>query len=307
MDTIRINAPAKINLSLKVGPRRADGYHEIETLIQAISLCDRLEISASGADEDILEISGPAANELGQSPLEDNLVLRAVGVIRKFKSDIPKVRISLEKIIPAGAGLGGGSSDAAATLIGINRLFGIDLKKSELDSMGARLGSDVPFFVSAGSAQASGRGEIIENINLPTDYQILVVRPLGSVSTAQAYGSLKRRHKKALTVQPSQAKFGGFASLESMLEGLKMVGNDFEELFEPPQERPNDWLELGSEIRSIKRNLKELGSEIERLSGSGSAVYGIFPLSGSLEGTGKLRERGWQVFEAKPVSLPYLE
>ena len=86
-----------------------------------------------------------------------------------------------------------------------------------------------------------------------------------------------------------------------------MVGNDFEELFEPAQERPNDWSELGSEIRSIKRNLKELGSEIERLSGSGSSVYGIFPLSASLEETGKLSKRGWQVFLAKPVTLPYPE
>ena len=305
MDTIRTNAPAKINLSLKVGPRRADGYHEIDTLIQAISLCDRLDISESGTDEDILEISGPAANELGQCPLEDNLVMRAIGTIREFKSDIPKVRISLEKNIPTGSGLGGGSSDAAATLIGLNRLFSMGQDRSKLASLGARLGSDIPFFFSGGSARASGRGEIIENINLPTDYRILVVRPRGSVSTAQAYGSLRRQNKKALTVQPSQAKFVGFASLESMLEGLKMVGNDFEELFEPPQERPNDWSELGSEIRSIKRNLKELGSEIERLSGSGSAVYGIFPLSASLEGTGKLRERGWQVFEAKPVALPY--
>jgi len=132
-----------------------------------------------------------------------------------------------------------------------------------------------------------------------------------SVSTARAYGSLGRGQdkgqNKTLTVPPSQAKFGGFTSLESMLEGLKMVCNDFEELFEPQQERPNDWSELGSEIRSIKRNLKELGSEIERLSGSGSSVYGLFPLSGTLKGIAKLRERGWQVFEAKPVTLPYPE
>ena len=177
---MQLFAPAKINLSFKILRRREDGFHEIETLMAPISLRDELTIepNESGLVFSVDDPSLPAG--------EDNLVVRAA---RSFFGDVqekPRVRITLRKKIPHGAGLGGGSSDAASTLLGLNQLYGGRLPSSRLTNMAAGIGSDVPFFLVQSAAWCRGRGEIVEPAAVPS-LPLLLLKPQFGVSTAWAY------------------------------------------------------------------------------------------------------------------------
>ena len=180
---MQLFAPAKINLSLKILGRRADGFHDIDTLMAPISLRDELVIepneSASGIDFSIDDSTLPTG--------EENLVVRAA---RRFYAEIeeePRVRITLRKRIPHGAGLGGGSSDAASTLLGLNQLHGTPLSFSRLTSLAAGIGSDVPFFLTAGPARCRGRGEIADPVEALPGLPLLLLKPEFGVPTPWAY------------------------------------------------------------------------------------------------------------------------
>ena len=178
---MQLFAPAKINLFFKILRRREDGFHEIETLMAPISLADQLTIEPndSGFDFSSDDPKLPAG--------EDNLVVRAARAFFEEAREEPRVRITLQKKIPHGAGLGGGSSDAASTLLGLNELYHGTLNSARLTSLAAAIGSDVPFFLARSAAWCRGRGEIVEAIGSLPELSLLLLKPEFGVSTPWAY------------------------------------------------------------------------------------------------------------------------
>lgn len=187
-DSIRLKAAAKINLSFKIKHRRADGFHEVETLMAPISLADELTIErVPGA--------GPIEFTCDDPSLptgDDNLVTRAARVFLERTGAIAALRIVLKKRIPHGAGLGGGSSDAATTLLALNQLLTAQLPADRLAELGGEIGSDVPFFIHRSAAMCRGRGELVEPVSLPGALQLLLLKPLFGVATPWAYSRWKQ-------------------------------------------------------------------------------------------------------------------
>ncbi|MBI3252566.1 MAG: 4-(cytidine 5'-diphospho)-2-C-methyl-D-erythritol kinase [Candidatus Omnitrophica bacterium] len=279
---MKIRAPAKINLFLNVRRRRPDGTHEIETLFERVSLCDTLTLSPrkSGIK---LECSDP---KIPSGP--ENLAFRAAALLRAHTGVRKGVFIKLEKKIPVAAGLGGGSSDAAAVLLGLNRLWRLHLSKKKLRELAFELGSDVPFFVLETSfALGRGRGEILKRIPAHGRriWHCLVKPPFG-ISTKAAYGALKTRH---LTPQKPDAKM----LLHSIQKGdvgtlSKLLANSLE-------------LSLNKRVKTIfeiKESLKNQGAMASLMSGSGSSVFGVFgSMAAAFRASRFFRKRkGWQVF-----------
>ena len=182
-DDMQVFAPAKINLSLKILGRRNDGFHEIETLIVPITVYDEIKINPKKSGEGIEfrceDPSVPKGN--------DNLVVRAATLFFETTSLTPAVSIQLKKKIPHGAGLGGGSSDAATTLLALNQLFEANLTRDELARLGSIIGSDVPFFIAESVAICRGRGELVTPIQLSERLSILLLKPEFGVPTQWAY------------------------------------------------------------------------------------------------------------------------
>ena len=180
---MQVFAPAKINLSLKILGRRSDGFHEIETFIMPISLCDEIEIGKSGSSTAIEFHCDDPSVPAG----DDNLIVRAAKsffVATKLK---PAVSIELKKKIPHGAGLGGGSSDAAAALLALNELFDTKLPREALAKIAETIGSDVPFFIFQSAALCKGHGELVTPVKLKEKLPIVLLKPAFGVSTAWAY------------------------------------------------------------------------------------------------------------------------
>ncbi|MEP4076894.1 4-(cytidine 5'-diphospho)-2-C-methyl-D-erythritol kinase [Haloferula sp.] len=180
--TIDVTAPAKLNLSLRVLGRREDGFHDIDSLMVALpGLHDRL--SFQGADED-----GFSCNAEGVPSDESNLVIKALSVFRRETKMMTPLAIHLEKNVPHGAGLGGGSSDAAATLRALDRIHGTGLSHERLCAMAAEIGSDIPFFLGSSVARVGGRGERVEEAPELPEISLLLLKPSFGVSTPEAYG-----------------------------------------------------------------------------------------------------------------------
>ena len=246
---MQLFAPAKINLRFKILRRREDGFHEIETLMVAISLRDELTIEPN--DEEGMAFS---CDDPSLPADENNLVLRAA---RRFFAEIkaePKVRIALRKKIPHGAGLGGGSSDAASTLLGLNALHGQPLPPARLTSVAAEIGSDVPFFVCASAARCRGRGEIVEPIAALPRWPLLLLKPEFGVPTPWAYG--------------------GWASARPLPDldyGVQSLGDV---LLENDLERPvfEKYIFL-AHLKSWLRRQPEVAAAM--LSGSGSTMFAV--------------------------------
>ena len=180
---MQVFAPAKINLSLKILSRRKDGFHEIETLIAPVSLHDEIKIDKIDRGKGIEFRCDDTSVPRG----EDNLVVRVAKSFFAATKLTPAVSIELKKKIPHGAGLGGGSSDAAATLLALNRLFETKLSREELAKLGSEIGSDVPFFIFESAALCRGRGELVTPVQLPEQLSILLLKPDFVVATAWAY------------------------------------------------------------------------------------------------------------------------
>lgn len=244
---------AKINIGLTIVEKRPDNYHNIETIFYPIPLNDILEIVPSKGEESSLHLSGIKID----GNADDNLVMRAYRLL-KADYNIPPVDIYLEKIIPFGAGLGGGSSDAAFTLKGLNELFELGLDTKALQTYASELGADCAFFIENKPIFATGKGDIFEEIDLSlSGTPIVLVKPDISISTKEAYAHIKPRPM-------------GFPINE--LIGLPvdswdhLIENDFEETIFP--NHPT--------IAKIKRALFDNGAIYALMSGSGSSVYGLF-------------------------------
>lgn len=248
---------AKINIGLNVVEKRADGYHNLETVFYPLNLLDALEITTDEhqADSVKLKVSGEA---IAGRP-SDNLVMKACNLMRSmFPEKIERLSVHLHKHIPTGAGLGGGSSDAAFTIKALNEKFSLGMSVDQMEQLSAQLGADCPFFIKNQPVFAEGIGDIFTDIDIVLKGKTLVlVKPDISVSTADAY-SLVSPHKPQQSLRES---------LRLPVEEWKNhVVNDFE----------SSVFKKFPEIAAIKDRLYDLGALYASMSGSGSAVYGIF-------------------------------
>jgi 4-diphosphocytidyl-2-C-methyl-D-erythritol kinase len=260
MPMLRVPAFAKVNLRLDVLGRRADGYHELRTVFQALSLHDTLRLVRTRSPGIALEVTGDAA--LAAADQRANLVTRALEAARRELRLSGGIRAELHKRIPTGRGLGGGSSDAAAALAGVLRLTGRRLAPEHLLEMAAGLGADVPFFLFGGRALATNRGDEIYPLpDLPRRVVLIVAPREIAVSTREAYGWLGRR----LTKQVPASRLWSFCALCWSPQGGG-VANDFEAAVFRRYPR----------LGRIRRALVEQGAAEAALAGSGSAVFGIF-------------------------------
>ena len=201
---MQLYAPAKINLSFEIKGQRADGFHEIETLMAPISLSDRLTIERGTTTADVRFSCDDPSLANG----EENLVVQAARLFQKAAKTGAGVEIALEKKIPHGAGLGGGSSDAATTLLGLNELFETRLDQRDLIGLAAQIGSDVPFFILGSAAVCRGRGEVVEPARLPASFNLLLVKPDFGVPTPWAYQKWKDSRELPNVNYASQEFFG---------------------------------------------------------------------------------------------------
>ena len=246
---------AKINLGLSVISKRPDGFHNLETIFYPLPVCDVLEIVPSKETRMVnsgLTIPGSPAN---------NLVLRAYHLVKKNYSQVGPLEIHLHKAIPMGAGLGGGSSDAANILMLVDRCFNLKISDEDMKLYALEMGSDCPFFLQSLPCFASGRGEILEPLNLDlSGYSILLIHPEIHVETARAF----MRIRPEAPAHPLR---------ESILEPLTEWKNTIRNAFETPvfEEHPS--------LKKIKEKLYDAGALYAAMTGSGSTIYGIFQKS----------------------------
>lgn len=279
--TFSLPSYAKINLRLRVLGKRPDGYHELSTIFQTITLHDRLTFRT--LDSARLELECDA---LDVPTDETNLVLRAARLLRERFRIERGAHVKLEKMIPTGGGLGGGSSNAAVALIGLAQLWEIETSRDQLVELGASLGADVPFFFTGGRALGMGRGTEIAPLADAPPMSLLVVSPRVKISTAEAFKSLnapaltKDFAPVNLLVSREESEFSG--SLHAPL------ANDFEPAIFRQQ----------PEIECARNALRDAGAGAALLSGSGSSVFGIFENASEVASARtRLRiEEGWQVF-----------
>ncbi|WP_298611555.1 4-(cytidine 5'-diphospho)-2-C-methyl-D-erythritol kinase [uncultured Odoribacter sp.] len=253
---MRIYPNAKINIGLSVTEKRTDGFHNLETVFYPVGLKDVLEINREEGPKRVcyFENTGIAVD----CAEDKNLVVRAYKLLA-LAYDLPAVRISLFKSIPFGAGLGGGSSDAAYTLKALNEYFGLGISEKGLENYASRLGSDCAFFIRNRPSFACGKGEILEDIDIQLDpYEIVIVKPDCNVATAEAYAG----------IVPAKAIFDlrGLGKLP-VTEWRKRVINDFETAI----------FAKYPVIQRIKEELYGRGALYASMTGSGTGVFGIFP------------------------------
>jgi 4-diphosphocytidyl-2-C-methyl-D-erythritol kinase len=279
MDMIRLPAFAKINWTLDVGSLRPDGYHEISSVMQSVSLYDSLTLTC------VPEGLSVACLAPGVPSGAANIAYRAMELIApQIKTG---VRVEIVKRIPVAAGLGGGSSDAAAVLVGLNRMLQIGWGESELLAAAAEIGSDVPFFITGGTALTLGRGEKVLRLAPAPKTWLVLVTPECAVSTADVYARFTTPLPYPRTPRMVQALKSG-----DRMEMLSSLSNDLEAVTSAalPQ------------IELIKIRLLALGAEKALMSGSGPTVYGIFPSPDqAAEAASRLREQWLQVYLCQTI------
>jgi 4-diphosphocytidyl-2-C-methyl-D-erythritol kinase len=271
MRQIRLRAFAKVNYALDVLGLRGDGYHEVRTVMQSISLADGVDLQRTRGGFELA--SEPEEVEIG--PPERNTAYLAWKLLRESTGDELPVKVTLSKMIPAGAGLGGGSADAAAVLVGLNELFGLGLRIEELCEIGAGIGADVPFCVPGGTALGEGIGDVLSPLPAPPAHRLVVAKPLGSADTATIYGAYdETKAESTRSVDPviSALRSVNLSALASA------VGNDLAPVTAG----------LVPEVAILERTLLEYGALGTSMSGSGTAVYGVF---GDQEAAGVAKDR----------------
>lgn len=246
----------KINLGLRIVSKRTDGYHDIETVMYPVkNLCDILEILPYDCEDIDFSVTGMTVD----GPSEDNICIKAYRAVQREYPQVKGVYMHLHKAIPMGAGLGGGSSDAAFVIRGLSDLFGLGLSMAQMERLASEVGSDVPFFIKNVPAIATGRGECLEEYpHLLGGYQLVLVKPEISVGTAEAYaGVAPYRSEIRLSEALVRCPIG---------EWKTGIVNDFEASV----------FTRYPVIARIKADLYRLGADYASMSGSGSAVFGIF-------------------------------
>lgn len=280
-----VDATAKLNLFLRIVRRREDGYHDIDTVMTAIDLHDTLEFHPThdaGIHLSVeLAVSPETGVTAGTIPLgSENLVVRAAELIRKTAGISTGAQIRLIKRIPSAAGMGGGSSDAAATLLGLNHLWGVGLDRQQLQGLAAQLGSDVAFFLGGSvMARCTGRGEILEPLKLPAILHFVVARPVAGLSTPLVY-----RH-----CQPDTQGFSPEGLIAALAQGrVAHAAQCLHNGLQAPAES------LSDAIRRVRETFDRLPVLGHQLSGSGTAYFGVCHTRGqALTIAAQLRSAGY--------------
>jgi 4-diphosphocytidyl-2-C-methyl-D-erythritol kinase len=283
MDKINLPAYAKINIGLNIISDRSDGYHNIETVLQQIDLCDQIGIKKSKNSEIIIR-SDSANIPLG----EKNICYKAAMLVRQLVEKKDGIAIEIEKRIPVGSGLGGGSSDAAAILMGLNQLWQLGLSRDDLHLLALKLGADVPFFLHGGTALATGIGEILITFELPFSFYSVLIYPNIEISSTWAYKNFNfslTKTKKSIKLSHIFLNQKAFSDLQNVLS------NDLEEVVF--QKYPI--------LRDIKQMLYRQGALFACMSGSGSTIYGLF--ENYLDAVVVMRSnlKPYQIILAKPM------
>ena len=284
--SITVPAFAKINWSLRVLGKRSDGYHEIDTVLQTISLHDAITLSVR--DDATITL---LCDDRSVASDESNLIWRAAAALQTRFSVNQGARIRLEKRIPSQAGLGGGSSDAAATLIALAHMWELEVSDEDLVKVAEGLGADVPFFLYGGTARGTRTGKAIAPFRDMSETYLLILKPQANIATTKAYGTLNAR-----SLTSSDSKFILSSSqVADFLDRLSpdALHNDFEEVA----------FQLEPEIARAKAALLRTGARAAMLAGSGSAVFGIFENKDAQERAIQAieLEAGWRVFPCKTV------
>ena len=256
--SISFKTPAKVNLGLHILGKREDGFHELETLFQMVNWCDDIKIECLSRGLELI------CNQPDIPTDEGNLVIKAAHILQtRYPERCKGARIHLNKNIPHGAGLGGGSGNAAGVLLGLDFLWGLKLKREDLVSVASELGSDVPFFLFSPCAIGRGRGEILEPVKNSIRFYVLMVYPGFAVPTASVYGNLKLK----LTKRENNISILKNFLLRSEYAQLGAAWcNDLEPFVF--KEHPG--------LSEIKKEMLAFGAKGALLSGSGSTVFGIF-------------------------------
>lgn len=257
MNDYKIKAYAKINLGLDVISRRSDGYHEVKMIMQSIGLCDELTLEKTPGQITVTTDSSDLPSQ------EDNLIYKAARLMFDTFQISGGVHIHLKKVIPIAAGMAGGSTDAAAAMKGINRLFDLELPLSRLVELGVSIGADVPYCILGGTALAEGIGEKLTPLIPSPDFYIVVAKPDISVSTKYVYQNLDLAAVKKHPDIQGMARAIEAGSLQGVLDRM---GNVLETVTIPAY----------PVIAAIKRRMRELGAINSLMSGSGPTVFGIF-------------------------------
>lgn len=281
--TRKLLSPAKVNLRLDVLGKREDGYHEIESVMTRVSLYDEVLITIEDGEGVEVTSEGPAPSG------EGNIAYKAARFILDIIQQPMKVKIEITKNIPVAAGLGGGSSNAATVLMGLNEMLGIGLSKEELMKIGVRLGADVPFFILEKPAIAGGIGEKLKEVVLPTLWFVLV-NPNIPVSTADVYKGLGL--KIGLTKEGFGNNIPNFNI--GIREVVKILHNDLEDVA----------VRMHPEIGAVKDAVRSVGADGVLMSGSGATVFGVFDSRKSAEDAYlslTAREKGWRIFLAESI------
>lgn len=287
-EEMNLRAYGKINLGLDVTGKRPDGYHEVRMIMQTVSLYDSIKIGTRRAPGIGVRTNLPF---LPTGP--DNLVYRAAKLLMDEFQIEDGISIQLYKKIPVSAGMAGGSSDAAAVLVGVNRMFRLGLSKRKLMERGVKLGADIPYCIMRGTALAEGIGEQLTALPAMPECSILLAKPPFSVSTKFVYGNLKA---ESLPFHPDID--GMLDSLENQdLDGVcSCMGNVLETVTVPAY----------PQIRSIKERMREMGAEAALMSGSGPTVFGVFKEREAAEAAGdRIRSEGLarQVYTVRPFQV----
>jgi 4-diphosphocytidyl-2-C-methyl-D-erythritol kinase len=255
---LKFKTPAKINLGLHIHKKRDDGFHELETLFQMVAWFDEVELEETQGNVELFCDTPGIPND------ETNLVVKAARLLQNhFPGKCGGVKIKLKKNIPSGAGLGGGSGNAAGVLLALNLLWNLKIPRGDLISMASELGSDVPFFLMSPCAIGVGKGEILQPVESPISFYILMIYPGFPISTPWVYGNLKLKLTKSennISILKNFIMRSEFAQLGAALY------NDLEPVV----------FKRYPEILRIKNELLNSGAEGALLSGSGSTVFGIF-------------------------------
>ncbi len=274
-------APAKVNIGLQIRERRPDGYHNIHTVFQELEFHDTVVISARDSGFRL------EANVPWVPCDETNICYKIYSALKNRISDLPGVNVELIKRIPAGAGLGGGSSDGAAVLKGLNQLYQLDLSDGDLEKLSAPVGADIPFFIRGGTQLGDGIGDRLTPLPSFGSARLLLVIPDISINTGWAYGE----SKKVLNPPREKINFRGF--FQGINSSWELFENDFERIVIPAY----------PEIGIIKQHLREAGAIFASLSGSGSTVFGVFDDEAAATAAESALKKSYQTFLTRPPQL----
>lgn len=254
MDILKIKACAKINLCLHIPALRQDGYHELDSVFQSIGLFDWVTIKKTKG----IRIT---CDDTRVPTDESNTCYKAAQAVMAV-TDVPGVWVHIEKRIPSEAGLGGGSADAAAVIVGMNKLFGFDFSFDKMEKLGASIGADVPFFIRGGCMRAQGIGDILSPLNNPFSHDVVVIKPKGGVSTPESYRLFDQNEKLGgsasamIDALKTKDEAGYFAAVKNALQPVAFM--------------------LAPQSETAVAALKQAGAKAAQVTGSGSAVFGLF-------------------------------